>query len=221
MTNDVANTTFAAPAAPAKSSVSASATESLSSDFETFLKMLTAQARFQDPLEPLDSSEYASQLAQFSMVEQQVKTNESLGSMMALQTTSALSIWVGMDVRAQGPAWFDGQTVTVVPEVSAKADAAMLVVRDAQGAEVQRLSIPLSSEPRQWAGVDDSGVSFQNGHYSFAVENFQNGEVFETSPIQVYSRVVEAQVSGTDVQLLLEGGKTLSPADVTALREPL
>ncbi len=37
----------------------------LSSDFETFIKMLTTQAKYQDPLEPLDSSEYAAQLAQF------------------------------------------------------------------------------------------------------------------------------------------------------------
>ena len=53
----------------------------LSSDFETFLQMLTAQARYQDPLEPIDSSEYASQLAQFSMVEQQVLSNDLLTSL--------------------------------------------------------------------------------------------------------------------------------------------
>ncbi|MEM9127629.1 MAG: flagellar hook capping FlgD N-terminal domain-containing protein, partial [Pseudomonadota bacterium] len=53
----------------------------LTSDFETFLLMLTAQARNQDPLEPLDSSQYASQLAQFSMVEQQVQTNDLLSSL--------------------------------------------------------------------------------------------------------------------------------------------
>ena len=61
-TQPVATTTGTSP----------SSTSALTSDFETFLKMLTTQARYQDPLEPLDSQEYASQLAQFSMVEQQV-----------------------------------------------------------------------------------------------------------------------------------------------------
>ena len=64
-------------------SVSSSARQSaLTSDFDTFLKMLTAQAKYQDPLEPLDSTEYAAQLAQFSMVEQQVQTNEQLLSLI-------------------------------------------------------------------------------------------------------------------------------------------
>ncbi|MEP0702358.1 MAG: flagellar hook capping FlgD N-terminal domain-containing protein, partial [Lentilitoribacter sp.] len=61
-------------AAQVTSQVTSAQTETsnaLASDFETFLKMLTAQARYQDPLEPIDSSEYAAQLAQFSMVEQQ------------------------------------------------------------------------------------------------------------------------------------------------------
>lgn len=220
MTTDVTSATSTAPA-PTSISSAGTTTEALASDFETFLKMLTAQARFQDPLEPLDSSEYASQLAQFSMVEQQVKTNESLGSLMSLQTTSALSVWVGMDVRAQGAAWYDGDAVTVVPQISDKADAAQLVVRDEDGTEVQRIVLPLSNEPRQWAGVDDEGIPFASGHYSFEVESFQNSQVIETAPIEVYSRVTEAQVNGTDVKLVLEGGNTLTPAQVTALREPI
>ena len=59
-------------------------TAALSSDFETFLQMLTVQARYQDPLEPLSSSDYAAQLAQFSMVEQQVLTNDQLGNLAGL-----------------------------------------------------------------------------------------------------------------------------------------
>jgi len=55
----------------------------IASDFETFLKMLTAQARYQDPLEPIDSTEYSAQLAQFSMVEQQVQGNDLLTAMQA------------------------------------------------------------------------------------------------------------------------------------------
>ena len=59
----------------------APATTAAKSDYETFLKMLTAQAKYQDPLEPMDSSEYASQLAQFSMVEKQTENNDILSSM--------------------------------------------------------------------------------------------------------------------------------------------
>lgn len=50
----------------------------ISSDFQTFLKMLTAQIQNQDPLNPTPSDEFAVQLATFSSVEQQVRTNDLL-----------------------------------------------------------------------------------------------------------------------------------------------
>lgn len=48
------------------------------SDFQTFLQLLTAQMRHQDPLEPLDSTQFVAQLAAFSSVEQQIQTNAKL-----------------------------------------------------------------------------------------------------------------------------------------------
>ena len=63
------------------SSTGASKGSVLSSDFETFLKMLTTQLENQDPLNPIDSTDYAVQLATFAGVEQQVLTNDLLESM--------------------------------------------------------------------------------------------------------------------------------------------
>ena len=63
----------------------------LSSDFEVFLQMLTAQAKYQDPLEPIDNSEYAAQLAQFSMVEQQVTTNDLMEQMLSAFGTNDMA----------------------------------------------------------------------------------------------------------------------------------
>ena len=62
----------------------ASPQQSGSSDFTTFLKLLTAQLRNQDPLKPLDSTEFVAQLATFSSVEQQVKTNDTLATIQQL-----------------------------------------------------------------------------------------------------------------------------------------
>ncbi|WP_031554770.1 flagellar hook assembly protein FlgD, partial [Parvularcula oceani] len=47
-------------------------------DFEAFLKLLTAQVEHQDPLAPLDSTQFVEQLATFSSVEQQVQSNAHL-----------------------------------------------------------------------------------------------------------------------------------------------
>lgn len=108
----------------------------MTTDFKVFLKMLTAQARYQNPLEPIDSTEYASQLAQFSMVEQQVKTNDALGAMigqMGSNNMAALASWVGMDARAVTPAYFDGSPVTVSPNPASVSDRVELAVLDENG----------------------------------------------------------------------------------------
>lgn len=212
------------PAAPAPSTPSpARATLNLSSDFETFLKMLTAQARYQDPLEPIDSTEYASQLAQFSMVEQQVKSNEVLQSLFdhfGLQSAAALASWVGKEVRAVSPASFTGQPITVVPPVVAGADQATLVVYDDQGGEQERLAIATTGDPVSWTGLDDTGAPYPAGNYTFEVESHSNGELIGKDPAAVYSRVSETQIDSGTVVLLLEGGHTVPATEVSAIRDP-
>ena len=82
----------------------------INSDFQTFLTMLTTQMQNQDPLNPMESTEFATQLATFSGVEQQVRTNELLGSLqdsMALSSMGQIAGWIGMDARAEMPMAFD------------------------------------------------------------------------------------------------------------------
>ena len=60
------------------------ATSTLSGDFNTFLKLLTTQLENQDPLQPMDSTEFIAQLASFSSVEQQIGTNTRLDEMLSV-----------------------------------------------------------------------------------------------------------------------------------------
>lgn len=217
----------AAPAAAAASATTSTYTgttasqQALSSDFETFLKMLTAQAKYQDPLEPIESSEYAAQLAQFSMVEQQVQTNDVLAALFSKtgETNMALLAGlVGMDARALAPAYFDGTPITVQPNPAAISDQVFLVVYDEDGTEVQRESVPLSAEPIEWAGVDSEGEALPTGAYSFIIESVKDGEVILSEHAEVYGRVAEAQVQNGEVILILEGGVAVLSSSVTALR---
>ena len=76
----------------------------ISADFETFLKMLTTQMENQDPLNPVDAGEYASQLAMFSSVEQQVLTNDLLKDMTTKITDNAfqaMASWIGNEALAE------------------------------------------------------------------------------------------------------------------------
>lgn len=195
----------------------------LSSDFETFLKMLTAQARFQDPLEPLDSSEYAAQLAQFSMVEQQVLSNDLLTALSAQLGSGGMAQmagWIGMEALSTGPAYFDGSPITITPNPAAISDEVFLVVYDETGTEVQRTSIPIAAEPIEWAGVADDGTPFSQGLYSFEVESRADGELVLTDPVATYGRITEARVQDGQTVLILEGGAAVLASAVSGLREP-
>ena len=195
----------------------------LSSDFETFLQMLTAQAKFQDPLEPIDSSEYAAQLAQFSMVEQQVLSNDLLSALSAQLGTGnmgQMASWIGMEARTTAPVAFDGTPVSVIATPASLADAADLVVRDTHGTEVQRQPVPLPADEVLWAGVQEDGAPFAPGQYSFEVESRSNGTLLSTAPAATYATVTEVRRQGGDTLLILDGGTSVSAADVTALRQP-
>lgn len=195
--------------------------QALTSDFETFLRMLTTQAQNQDPLEPLDSSEYAAQLAQFSMVEQQTKTNnmlESLVNKLSAVNMNELSNWIGMEARAFAPGHFNGAPITVSAAPVASADAAFLIVRDQSGSQVDRVAIPISADPVIWDGVDDAGNPVQTGAYSFAVQSLKNGQVILEEAAPVYNKVIEAQIQNGEVVLILEGGDAILASAVSAVR---
>ena len=194
----------------------------ISSDFETFLKMLTVQMENQDPLNPTDSAEYAMQLATFSGVEQQVLTNDLLSAVMTQMNTTGMAQmadWVGKEARAAAPAHFDGRSITIAPNPATVADRVALVVYDDTGEEVQRMEIPKSDEPLEWAGVDSSGAPFPSGTYSFRIESRSNGEVVLDEVADVYSRVEEVRSENGQSILILSGGIGVLASDVSALRE--
>lgn len=196
--------------------------DALSSDFDTFLKMLTAQVTNQDPLNPTDSTDFAAQLATFSSVEQAVKTNELLESLVAQFGSNGMTemaSWVGMEARVAAPGYFDGSPITVSPNPLVEADTNYLIVRDANENVVQKTEIPVAASAMDWAGVNDDDSPFENGLFSFSLDSYKNGEQLPEVPVEIYSRVTEARGEGGITVLVLEGGAMVDSAKVTGLRE--
>lgn len=194
----------------------------ISSDFDTFLKMMTAQIRNQDPLNPMESTDFAVQLATFSGVEQQVHSNELLqglfiqnGQMGLAQLTG----WVGMEARVAAPVEFDGAPVTLYPNSQASADRTELVAYDGAGNEVSRQVFDPSAGALQWAGTNAAGNPLPLGSYSFEVENFVDGELTERSSVETYQPIKEARFADGQTILVLPGGVEIYAASVLSLRE--
>jgi flagellar basal-body rod modification protein FlgD len=213
----------AATAAKATSPVT-SVGSMISSDFETFLKMLTVQMENQDPLNPIESSDFAVQLATFSGVEQQVQTNDLLQAMSAqlgAMNMSDLAGWVGMEARAVASAWFSNTPLTLQPKPASGAETTFLVVRDAAGALVDRVEVPVSDEPIQWAGVGANGQPVPAGLYSFHLQSMSQGKIIGDEQMPVYSRIVEARMKGGQTILVLASGEVVAASEIDALRNPV
>ena len=193
----------------------------LSSDFETFLKMLTAQLKNQDPLNPLESNDFAVQLATFSGVEQQVLTNELLTELTAGGAGGASHAgWIGLDALSPGAARFDGAPIALAFEPPEDAAVATLVATDASGREVGREPIDPSGGRASWAGTDASGTPLPPGAYAFSLRVLGPDGVEEAVPVLTYARVMEVRPSPEGTRLVLEGGAEVTADEVQALRAP-
>ncbi|CAM4064819.1 flagellar hook capping FlgD N-terminal domain-containing protein [Palleronia rufa] len=214
---DVSQLQTAAPA-PAKAPAVANQT---TSDFQTFLTLLTTQISNQDPLDPMKAEDFAVQLATFSSVEQQVVTNDLLKAMAgstAGDEFMAMTGWIGRDVRAQMPLYYEGAPLTVYPQRPVAGARHELVVRNDAGVEVDRFTVGGSGEPVAWDGRDPAGRQLVAGVYSFETESFEGGTLVASEPVSAYGRVQEIRYSEAGPTLALAGGVELMASDVSAVR---
>lgn len=212
-----------APTARTTQAASAPSGPKITSDFSTFLKMLTVQMQNQDPLNPIDSTDYAVQLATFSGVEQQVRTNQLLAEMQtrfAQMGMADMAGWIGKEARSDADVIYAGRSVTLSPNPAVGSTSVILAIRNAQGTLVSREEIPVSAEPYQWLGADATGTPLPPGRYTITQESLIDGDVVDSRPIEHYSRVVEARGGPRGTSLVLQGGIEVPATRITALREP-
>ena len=205
------------------SSTTRNAQSTIASDFNAFLQMLTTQIRNQDPLNPMESTEFATQLATFAGVEQQVRTNDHLsqiGSRLSQTGLSQVAGWLGMDAAIAGLQPFAGQPLELqLPEVGAVAEAA-LVVTTSTGLEIDRqvLQPPLSTT-LQWTGRRADGQTHPSGNYEFRLETGSQATGITSHPVSRYARIEETAIGqdGT-VSLRLADGRQATIDGITAPR---
>ncbi len=195
-----------------------------SGDFETFLTLLTAQLRNQDPLKPVESTEFVAQLASFSAVEQQVQSNTKLeGILEALASgaTGGLSQWIGQEVRNPGSASYENVPLDVLYLSSTDADRVELVVFDENDQIVARQDVNKDESNVQWSGILANGSrALQGEGYRFETNSYLEGEVIANTPALVFSTVQEVRKFDGQPVLYFADGTQMFAADVEAIRTP-
>jgi flagellar basal-body rod modification protein FlgD len=94
-------------------------------DYDSFLRLLVAEMKNQDPSNPMDSTQYVAQLATFSQVEQLVQINKRLDQMLQSQTLSQADALIGRTITSA-----DGKTSGKVAEVRLFSDGIIAVLKD-------------------------------------------------------------------------------------------
>ena len=206
------------PREAAGSAERATSASMITSDFETFLRMLTTQLQNQDPMNPMDPTDFAVQLATFSGVEQQVRTNQLLEGMLSQSALGELAGMVGMSARAPGPLRFDGRELTLSLPAVDGADAARLVVRNALNQVVDSVEVPSGGGTHVWRGLGADGTELPGGTYSFEVTGLSEGSIVATRSVQGFAEVIEARRDQGKTVLVLAGGREVSVDEVSALR---
>lgn len=199
---------------------------SLVSNFETFLSLLTAQLKNQDPLSPLDSNEFTAQLTQMTGVEQQLLTNDLLTSLLEAQQGSGLggaSNYIGRDATA---AWsvtkLEGGEASWSYELGTGASTATLQVLDSSGKVVWSGDAPSRASGTHdfvWNGKTTAGGQLPDGGvYSLKVIA-KNGTADVASQVLTRGRVTGVEMY-EGVPYLTIGNSIVPVSSVIGLEEP-
>ena len=148
----------------------------LNADYQMILKLLTTQMQNQDPLDPMDSSEYTQQLVQFSAVEQSIEQTTALKAILARLGTgdvSSASALIGKDVQ------FDSATSGLAGESPARwswsldgrAESVVAEIRNSLGRKVATVGLDPAdtSGTLGWTGQIPGGGQAPDGGYTLSI----------------------------------------------------
>lgn len=209
--------------APAGAADLAAAQEKTAVDYESFLRLLTAQLQNQDPLAPMDATQFVSQLAQFSTVEQGMQSNRKLSELLETLKSSASRFdmaYLGRRVEA-------ATDMVGLKEGEARAayavDGAAASVRidilDGQGTVVRTIQGETGAGRHSlvWDGRRADGSTVPDGPYRLRVTARNAAGDAVPSATVVSDRIKEIrQVDGASL-FLLEGGGLIRAEDMLSV----
>jgi flagellar basal-body rod modification protein FlgD len=169
--NHVVSGTTPLPKSATGSSLSSTTGSTLAGNFQTFLTLLTTQLQNQNPLSPLDTNQFTQQLVQFAGVEQQLKTNDQLTSLVSLQqtaqSTQALTL-VGKTAVVDGSTaaltnasatWKLGVATNSTVNISIANSTGQTVFTGSYSVKAG------SNQPFIWNGKGNDGTQWPDGEY--------------------------------------------------------
>ena len=170
--NPIVSGTTPLPASSSSSSLSSTSGATLAGNFQTFLTLLTTQLQNQNPLSPLDTNQFTQQLVQFAGVEQQLKTNDELKTLVSMQQTAQSTQALGFVGKT---AVVDGSTTTMTKasatwDLSVPTDSNVKIsITNSTGQTVFNGSYDVKAGNNKvftWDGKGNDGTQWPDGKYT-------------------------------------------------------
>jgi flagellar basal-body rod modification protein FlgD len=197
--------------------------QTIAQNFDTFLQILTTQLKNQNPLDPLDTNQFTQQLVQFTGVEQQLKTNEFLESLLSMTQNTGRSDAVG----------YIGKQVTVSGQTTALAGSgavwgynaeanvanANITIKNAQGDVVYSTtgSLAQGAGTFTWDGIASDGQPMPDGMYTISMSGTNvSGKTVKITTSAV-GMVTAVDFSGREPMVTV-GGKLVPFSDISEVR---
>ncbi len=192
---------------------------------EDFLKLLVAQLRYQDPMSPLESHEYASQLAEYSSLEQLVGINDGInqGTEADLILTTAINntlaaTLIGQEAKALGNTieFNSDETTNVHFQLGSFAAEVTVEIYDNAGNVVRKIDANAMSSGDhsvEWDGTNEHGEELPEGNYTFSVSAKDAAEI-EINAVELVVGLITAVRFEGGSAMLVVGGRDISFSNV-------
>jgi flagellar basal-body rod modification protein FlgD len=195
------------------SSASATMKQSVGMNKDDFLSLFVTQLKNQDPLNPMDGTEFISQLAQLTQVEQAYNTNSNLAKLIGMMDdSSALSTvsFIGKEVTVSGSevALTSGGEATLSYVVPQNAEQVVVEIKDSSGISVRTLTqeqTVAGTASLVWDGKNDAGTALPSGTYTFAVKGLDSSGSTFTCETRTRGKVDGVSFAGSSPTVTVGG----------------
>jgi flagellar basal-body rod modification protein FlgD len=182
----------------------------IASNFTTFLKLLTTQLQNQDPLSPLDTNQFTQQLVEFAQVEQQMKSNDQLTSLVSLEKSAVASTalaYVGATVVVDGStAQLANGTANWNLNVT-KPSTATITIKDSTGQNAFTGSVAVNpgTQAFTWNGRGNDGRLWPDGSYTLTATAVDANNQSVAISTEVQATVDSVDLTQDPPQLSING----------------